>query len=400
VSHVSATKIFARASEDGRQLLAYSMNVSVVEDVAMVLPLPVPEGSAEDAVRFVDLSGYPNFLKDVSKAFPRIVLSQAKGGLASRMASPPTLKVHKVGKFEASFVPTRGDFQRLDARFRLPDTAWAALGRYQDWGFCVFKLRPRKGLFARFRRLQTIHPMAFEFPRRDPEVLFFPTLHVHDGEVQSIAHFDHDLYCQLEPELARLARWERSEEPIDRHVDVARSRGLVEGGAHAYRSNLLGPMANIDHTVDARLLRAMTRFGPSSFLRVAPYAGEAKSAAVVAERDRLATLASGAIGRILDAEAATWGLVPWDDELPLRHSVAMQPIEIPGGYLVPSAAPPGPCRVSFYLGLDRPPEEVVTLEVTVGNCPPRDTFDAMSSRFTKALAEVLPPLQSLQRRAP
>ena len=42
VTSVSSTKIFARDAGGGRQHLVYSMNYKAAEDLAMVLPLPVP----------------------------------------------------------------------------------------------------------------------------------------------------------------------------------------------------------------------------------------------------------------------------------------------------------------------------------------------------------------------
>jgi hypothetical protein len=44
VESVSATRIFARADEGGRQVLVYSMLFQATEPLAMVLPLPVKEG--------------------------------------------------------------------------------------------------------------------------------------------------------------------------------------------------------------------------------------------------------------------------------------------------------------------------------------------------------------------
>jgi hypothetical protein len=46
------------------------------------------------------------------------------------------------------------------------------------------------------RRGSTVHPMAFSFPRRHPSVIYFPTLHIHDGKIHEQAEFDHILYCQ------------------------------------------------------------------------------------------------------------------------------------------------------------------------------------------------------------
>jgi hypothetical protein len=51
----------------------------------------------------------------------------------------------------------------------------------------VFQLAPGK---------VTVHPMAMTFPTRDPDRLFFPTVHVHDGRFHDTAKFDHALYFQ------------------------------------------------------------------------------------------------------------------------------------------------------------------------------------------------------------
>ena len=134
---VSGTNIFARSSTEGRQYLVYSMTLKADAELAMILPLPVP------------------------------------------------------WKIEASFVPTIADFDRLDERFRLPKETWHHLPQYNKFGFAVFKLKPGE---------KRIHPMAFEFPRSDSKRLFFPTVHIHDGEVHATADFDHILYCQQNPD--------------------------------------------------------------------------------------------------------------------------------------------------------------------------------------------------------
>lgn len=188
VLSVSATNIFAREAPDGRQYLAYDMTLSAAEDLAMILPLPVPLGTSDDALTFLDLSGYAELFDDLASGF----LEAVSMGLELTRAIPASasfepLAVVDVGSFEASFVPSIGDFDRLDARFRLPPDVWPNLPGYADFGFAVFKLK--KGN-------KRIHPMAFIFPRADANALFFPTVHVHDGEVHVDADFDHALYCQ------------------------------------------------------------------------------------------------------------------------------------------------------------------------------------------------------------
>lgn len=250
---VGATRIFARGTDDGRQLLAYAMSVELDEELAMVLPLPVPPSPSEDAVGFVDLQGYPSFFEDLEAAFPPdySAMPQAKSRSTFGLPAKPKLAVHTVGLFEASFVPTRADFARLDARFRLPDEVWTRLHRYDDWGFSVFRLKPRKaGFFGSAR--QRIHPMALSFPRRDARALFFPTLHVHDGgTVPETANFDHALFCQVEGVLDATLPWDRSTTVLGARVDAQKSRGVVDGARDGRRLGLWGPARNTDFVLRA-----------------------------------------------------------------------------------------------------------------------------------------------------
>ena len=240
VESVTNTNLFARGTDKGRQSLVYSMTLSSKEDLAMILPVPVPVGSAEDAVRFIDLKGYPDFFKDLKAGFPEpkaLALSRGEKGEAPGHDEAP-LRVVEVGDFEASFVPSVKDFSRLDARFRLPDTAWEKLGGYKDFGFAVFKLK--KGA-------KTVHPMAFEFPRADPKQLFFPTVHIHDGKVHATAAFDHSLYCQTrEGETTSMMQWEETPLPAARFVKIDAAKGLVDGTRHCFRKSIRGEQKNED----------------------------------------------------------------------------------------------------------------------------------------------------------
>lgn len=184
--HVSKTNIFARMVGPGVQGLAYSMNLRAGREVAMVLPLPVVPGSGDDAVQFIDLHAHAKMFEELHELFyvpPPLSRSLPK----SASFGAPRLTVHKVGSFVASYVPTRADFSRLDPQFRLPEVLFDAVPHYADHGFAVFQLAPGK---------VTVHPMAFTFPTRTPDKLFFPTVHVHDGEFHATADFDHALYYQ------------------------------------------------------------------------------------------------------------------------------------------------------------------------------------------------------------
>lgn len=248
IKHVSATHIFARHVEPGRQAIVYSMNVAMDEDLAMVLPIPVVPGSAEDAVRFVNLRGYPRFFVDLHRAFPeQLLYAKSQGLLAAAASRHEKLVVHDVGAFVASFVPRPGDFERLDARFRLAPDVFLRRPEYGDFGFAVFQLKAARGWFGRIKR-QTIHPMAFTFPTRRPKALFFPTLHIHDGHLPDKARFDHALYVQSDDALlVRTLGFEPSMQALGDAMNASRAMGLVDPAARAYRQTLHGERANVDH---------------------------------------------------------------------------------------------------------------------------------------------------------
>ncbi len=239
ISSVANTRVFARSSIDSRQFLVYSMRYEAGSELAMILPLPTPAAPPEDAVRFIDLSGYPRFFEDMEKGFPAM-----QGRMLSGAPTPASrvLKVHEVGNFEASFVPRQADFARLDARFRLPENVWDQLPIYKDYSFAVFKLKAGA---------KDVHPMAFEFPRRNPGELFFPTVHVHHGKAERHAEFDHSLYCQ-----AGTAQngWETSwsfEEELKPYkakhfMDIPKSLGLIEPESVVQKRRMLGRMRNED----------------------------------------------------------------------------------------------------------------------------------------------------------
>jgi hypothetical protein len=242
VQKVADTNIFARSSKDGKQFLVYSMALTAKEDLAMILPIPVPKKSKENAVRWINLEKYEDFFKDMHKGFPAKHDGRGLGGGNSKGPKPGgVLKVEKVGKFEASFVPSVKDFSRLDERFRLPAGVWDKLPDYKDYGFAVFKLSDlKKG------GLTGIHPMAFEFPRAKPKQLFFPTVHIHDGKVHDRASFDHALYCQLTNQEELPMKWEESPQPASFFLKADKCQGMVEKDMHVYQLRLKGKLKNKD----------------------------------------------------------------------------------------------------------------------------------------------------------
>ncbi len=240
VKNVRNTRIFARwlpGSGPARQVLAYQMSFSLKKEVAMVLPLPVVPGSGEQAVEFLDLEREADFFSRLKELFPRGGKAAVAPAPRSYGGEPKTLAVVRVGSFDASFVPTQGDFSRLDPRFRFSDKVWRRLPQYQNWGFAVFKLRPDS---------TTVHPMAFRFPNADPgHGLFFPTVHIHDGKVHATEEFDHTLYCQAPPGRRSPPGWEESER-VPSSLGKWYDAGLLDRGSHVFRRMLHGNLPNQD----------------------------------------------------------------------------------------------------------------------------------------------------------
>ena len=241
VVSVSATNIFARALDNGRQFVVYSMAIEARTELAMILPLPVHLPAGENDVKFINLKGYPDFFADLELGFippPKqpdhslTILSEAATG-----AGAP-LPVVAVGDFEASFVPSIQDFARLDERFRIAENLWDKLPGYKDFGFAVFKLKAGA---------MRVHPMAFSFLRRNYKSVFFPTVHIHDGEVHPEAEFDHTIYCQSLPDEPLATReWTESYSHPAGFMKVGRTKGIILPDEHCFKMEMHGMLANRD----------------------------------------------------------------------------------------------------------------------------------------------------------
>lgn len=234
VEDVAATRIFARMARPGRQIIAYEMVFAATRPVAMILPVPTPPGTAEDDVRFISLEAYPSLFEDLFNAFtwpggkPRT--------LGWRGAEAPTLAVQTVGSFVASFVPSLADFGRLDPRFRIPPGTVERVPGYSDYGFVVFQLGASK-------KPARVHPMAFEFSTRDDERLFFPLLHVHDGQIHPQAEFDHVLYAQG---LRSHRMFAHGREPLRENLHDPHAALVVDLAAPVSRREMTGVGPNRD----------------------------------------------------------------------------------------------------------------------------------------------------------
>lgn len=235
VESVSNTRIFARLLESDRQALIYAMSMEAQKEVAMVLPLPVNRGLRESALRFVDLSGYARVFDDLHACFPEF--SSQTYGAKNPAPVARGLEVVQVGSYEASFVPTIGDFSRLDPRFRLPENVWGKLPGYAGFGFAVFKLRKGR---------QDVHPMAFDFHTAREGRLFFPTLHIHDGAVHDREFFDHVLYLQGSGFDLRRGGWQESPGLAKGPVECEKTYRIIRPDLHVHRLRLQGELENGD----------------------------------------------------------------------------------------------------------------------------------------------------------
>lgn len=208
------TNLFARLTGRGTQFLVYQMRYQAAQPTAMILPLPVALPAREEGVRWTDLKGYPEFFTHLAARFPeRQPVSFGCSKAETAAVTQAALSVHEVGDFVASFVPTLSDFDRLDPRFTLPKSVWEQFPQCRDFGFAVFQLAKLGG---------TPHPIAFEFPTRWPDKLFYPTIHIHDGQVHPEEHFDHALYSQ-----GMGAHGRRSEGRTSEGVLLAGTQGIV-----------------------------------------------------------------------------------------------------------------------------------------------------------------------------
>lgn len=260
---VTRTRIFARAPSPDRQMLAYQMDVTSRQDMAMILPLPVSPGAGQDALRFLSLEQCPHFFAHLESCFPPRYSASMDLGVPGDDPRA-RLPVHQVGLFDASFVPRIDDFDRLDPRFRLTDEVWLELPEYWDHGFAVFRLRGSGA--AGGAAAQTVHPMAFEFRREPSTSLFFPTVHVHDGVVHPLADFHHVLYAQAPlsggplDDLDGHGRfkadrpfpgWQRSERAVGRSTATDTAQGLLDPHQVCFRRQLEGRLPNRDTVVIA-----------------------------------------------------------------------------------------------------------------------------------------------------
>ena len=209
----------------------------------MILPVPTPTKVAEDDFRLINLEKYEYFFSHLDRGFPsntRSILPMARVDSAAKSQ----LKVHKVGSFVASIVPTLSDFSRLDPQFSIAPETWTKIPGYDQFSFIVFQLAELAA---------TTHPMAFEFPSSLDSQIFFPTVHIHDGEVHDKEEFDHTLYLQSEVWDAAVGSYD-GPKGEDSATKWTRSRNTAES---FMAKNLAGDSVDLSQLVHRKTVRGM-----------------------------------------------------------------------------------------------------------------------------------------------
>lgn len=192
VQRVYRTRIFSAMESVEQQILVYDARVATKVRNAMILPIPTRPGT-QAAIELVDLSGYASFFDTLSSMFEEAV----SAAMPCATPAQSVLAVVRVGAFEASIVPTVDDLSRLDRRFSFAGESFlpwrrkrglldVVRDRYADHAFVVYQIAKGES---------HLHPFGLRFKTRY-QSLFFPTLHVHDGDAPAQTPFDHELYAQ------------------------------------------------------------------------------------------------------------------------------------------------------------------------------------------------------------
>ena len=191
---------------------------------------------------------YDTFFDELADGFPFHLPPSIGCSAPFDPTSRHDLEVVEVGNYIASFVPTISDFDRLDSQFTLPNETWEKIPGYKKFGFAVFQLAAGS---------LKPHPMAFEFQSENDD-LFFPTVHIHDGEVHESEEFDHILYMQHAGLDSKVYGYEnshvedrstaliRSKHRATHFCDINKSSGLIDGNLLVHRKIMRGNLTNSD----------------------------------------------------------------------------------------------------------------------------------------------------------
>jgi hypothetical protein len=71
------------------------MQYRAAGELAMILPLPVPPGCGEDAVRFIDLSGHASFFADLARFVRLRTAERHRSGVNRGMISGASVVLYR-----------------------------------------------------------------------------------------------------------------------------------------------------------------------------------------------------------------------------------------------------------------------------------------------------------------
>jgi hypothetical protein len=219
--------MFARVNNFGEQALIVSVRAVCGGDAVLLLPLPV---AASGRHAFVDVGGYPNVFHDLDLCWdPSLVISDNARLQAALDADSLITAPSAAGN--GMLLARAADVARIDAKL-----AAKLSPKYDGYAFAAFRLPAGNG---------DVSPLAIVFESRTPDRVFFPVADVNHGEKMPMHH---RLYAQGWTG-KRLEGWMESDGVPAQHVDLLRSKKLVQGPLRVYRNELRGDRKNDDVTI-------------------------------------------------------------------------------------------------------------------------------------------------------
>lgn len=208
---IGPTRMFARL-RGAHQLTVFQITLTVDEPTVVALPIPIRDGGAGD-VRLISMGSYPFFFADLSTAF---------GGSP---ASP-----EPSGDDAPRFAAAAGDVG-------LPLSFLQHWPGYESYGYVAFVAQgPAPASLL----------VAFSFPTRHPNNLYFPTLHFAGAPAPAV-DFDCEMFAQPGPNRVLDPWWQPSSGPA--RGFMRRSRGIVDAYRLCFRGALQGSQPNGDRLV-------------------------------------------------------------------------------------------------------------------------------------------------------
>lgn len=195
------------------QLTIYSNTVQLNsggrgEPVAMILPFPLIKG--RNRVKMYDLSKYPKLFKDLDKMFTRVEQSNS----FDSDYSSDRLKIHNVGSYKASIVPSYEHFKKLEVtKFNISPSVIKLLEQFYSTGYGF--------IVCQIRQNASYHPFAYTHEICEGK-LFVPTRH-HHGHVDGNPFKYHDVQTRMPGD--------EYDDDLD-NVNTHMARTLAEGDAY------------------------------------------------------------------------------------------------------------------------------------------------------------------------